>query len=125
MICNVIFLCNRLHAFVSVSLFSFIYFFTIENPAVSLEPSQTGGNQSICGRLEDCMCFCVFPSNRKVFLPPREIVLLCDYIVQTQRDPDLELLILNGFQSVLKHPVALAERSARGVLMMMWRGRVR
>lgn len=90
MICNVIFLCNRLHASVSVSLFSFIYFFTIENPAVSLEPYQTGGNQSICGRLEDCMCFYVFPSNREVFPPPRETVLLCDCIVQTQRDPDLD-----------------------------------
>lgn len=125
MICNVIFLCNRLHASVSVSLFSFIYYFTIENPTVSLEPYQTGGNQSICGRLEDCMCFYVFPSNREVFPPPRETVLLCDCIVQTQRDPDLELLILNDFQGDLKHPVALAERSARGILMMMWRGRVK
>lgn len=63
--------------------------------------------------------------QQKSLLPPREIVLLCDGTVQTQRDPDLELLILSSFQSDLKHPVALAERSAGGVLMMMWRGRVR
>lgn len=103
----------------------FFYLLLYNRKSCSISGAIPEGNQSICGRLEDCMCFYVFPSNRKVFLPPREIVLLCDCIVQTQRDPDLELLILNGFQGDLKHPVALAERSARGVLMMMWRGRVR